>query len=181
MEGQLTQRERELLYRIVKTSRPKLVVEVGTWYGGGSTLFIASALRDAGTGKLITCEPDIARYNSACSGYLGKPEFNIELLNCTARVLFKKLIDENSQIDFLFMDGSEDPSENIDDFRYIEGHLPLGSIVGFHDWDLDKREDDNISTKNKLLRPYMEGSSWVLLEYITRPGSVGMSFWSKPW
>jgi predicted O-methyltransferase YrrM len=167
---------------MVKTSRPKLVLEVGTWYGGGSTLYIASALRDVGEGgKLITCELDKDRYSSAKSGYESKPEFNVELRNSTAKELFADVIYSGVRADMLFMDGSEDPTENLEDFKLIEDHLPSGSIVGFHDWDLDVRIDGNISRKNELLRPYIENSTWVQLELISKPFSVGMSFWSRPW
>src|SRR5947207_2106454 len=48
--GQLWSADRELLYQTVRWAKPLRSFEVGTWRGGGSTLFIAQALYANGMG-----------------------------------------------------------------------------------------------------------------------------------
>jgi predicted O-methyltransferase YrrM len=65
----------EALYRTVVARKPKLALEIGMAYGL-STLAIASGLRDAGGGKLISIDPGqtgrfkgIGRLNIERAGY----------------------------------------------------------------------------------------------------------------
>ena len=53
IEGQLSKDERQLLVDTVlkMAAPPQIVVEVGTWLGGGSTLYILRALHQLGSGR----------------------------------------------------------------------------------------------------------------------------------
>ncbi len=70
MEGQMCDVERRLIYNTVRELRPEVVVECGTWMGGGSTLAVARALQDNKLGKLHTFETDLGFYASALLGYV---------------------------------------------------------------------------------------------------------------
>jgi len=54
LKGQLWFEDRKLVYHTVRTYKPLYCFEIGTWNGGGSTLFIAQALFENGMGKLYT-------------------------------------------------------------------------------------------------------------------------------
>ena len=56
--GQLWVADRQALFDVVRRCTPRVCVEVGTFTGGGSTFFIASALKDNGGGMLFSFEID---------------------------------------------------------------------------------------------------------------------------
>src|SRR5690242_3573 len=68
-EGQLWPAERAALHEEVRARRPSLVLEVGTWYGGGSTAQIVGALARNGHGHLHSCEVDKEAYDRASVFY----------------------------------------------------------------------------------------------------------------
>jgi predicted O-methyltransferase YrrM len=53
-----------LLYTLVRAARPALVVEFGTSFGI-STLYLAAAVRDNGTGRVVTTELSVAKARAA--------------------------------------------------------------------------------------------------------------------
>src|SRR5574341_2423002 len=69
LPGQLWYADRALLFDSVRRYRPRFVFEVGTWKGGGSTLFIAQALFENGTGILHTIDVDPQLHAEATEGY----------------------------------------------------------------------------------------------------------------
>lgn len=173
MEGQLMPAERALLNETVRKYAPNVVLEIGTWKGGGSTYSIYSALQSNQKGHLYTCELDEGNYNQAVGYY--KDAKGISLYNCYGYQLIEKLIAENINVDFAMFDGSEDPKESLDDFKLLDDHLKPGAIFMAHDWDLGVRVDGMTSTKNQLLRPYIENhSQWKILKVISHPLSVGL-------
>src|SRR2546427_8308612 len=77
VEGQLSHLERELLVKgiLSAASPPKVVVEVGTWLGGGSTLHILRALEKNGQGHLWGIEADRGIYEQMLANLkTGAPE-----------------------------------------------------------------------------------------------------------
>ena len=176
MRGQLLPDERKFLYDAVVMAKPKLVLEVGTWCGGGSTLQIAEALLFNGFGRLITCEIDVDLYSEAfgiynCEKWAGV----VECRNVDSSSLISELIAGGDIPDFLFFDGPEDPDLNLKDLLLLEGHLAVGSYFCAHDWDLGVRVDGGVSVKSRLVRPYVEGSGgWDVVGGLTYPVSVGI-------
>lgn len=182
MHGQLWEEERKLLHKIIVDLKPNLCLEIGTWKGGGSTYQIASALVSNGKGFLITCEPDLQLFNIAKHTYETElsNSMPIKLMNSYSHGVISDLIDANTIPDFIFMDGPEDPNVAFNDLKAIEDHMEPGSIVAFHDWDIGKRVDGLISTKSKLVKPYIENNNkWSYVVGITSPISVGLSFWIR--
>ena len=176
MIGQLLPQERSLLFDTVLKAQPKLVLEIGTWKGGGSTYQIASALFSTFSGVLHTCEVDPEFFAEAAEIYNTDKWRNIVFChNIPSTQLINQLIANNTIPDFIFEDGPEDPALNIADLLLLEPHLKKGTIFAAHDWDLDLRVDGGISIKSQLIRPYIENSpKWRIVEYITKPISVGM-------
>lgn len=182
MEGQMTAHERTFLnkavYERLKNETNGIVLEVGTWKGGGSTLQISTALNSINNGHILhTCETDVALYTQAVESYsnhvLGK---HIVFHNKPSTVVIGQLISENKIPKFVFFDGPEDSRTNLDDFIKLDAHLPSGTQFCMHDWDLDGL----ISTKARLLRPYLEKSeNWRQISSLTKPLSVGIVLMEK--
>src|ERR1700741_1872418 len=63
--GQLNAEERRLLTSAIREAptKPKVVLEVGTWLGGGSTLHFLRALEKNGQGHLWGIEADRCTYD----------------------------------------------------------------------------------------------------------------------
>lgn len=176
MRGMLTNEERRLLHETVLEHKPRTVLEIGTWRGGGSTYQIATALEQLGTGVLHTCEIDDECYQEARKIYENDRWKNVvHCHNIPSTQLIQQLIEEDSIPDLVFEDGPEDAELNQSDFLLLEPYLSPGSVFVAHDWDLGDRFDGLISVKSRLLRPYIEESeSWKVEKYITAPISVGM-------
>jgi len=62
MEGQLNAAERNLLTRVIRNAKPRILVEVGTWLGGGSTIHTLQVLEENQLGHLWGIEADRAIY-----------------------------------------------------------------------------------------------------------------------
>jgi predicted O-methyltransferase YrrM len=173
MEGQLWPDERQLLYDTVFATRPNIALEVGTWKGGGSTYQIAMALSAVGHGTLYTCETDKQLYLEASNVHKGND--SVKCFNIPSTQLITNLISASHIPDFVFFDGPEDPDLNLSDFRLLEPFLRPGAVFCAHDWDTGVRDDGLVSTKAKLLRPYLENSKdWEIQSQLTGPVSVGM-------
>jgi len=168
--GQLWYADRKLLYSMIRAYKPKIVFEVGTWYGGGSTYFIGQALYENGFGVLFTIEADPAIYHAA------KENYNSHLSHLLPYVRFHHgistevypdLLREIGRVEAVFLDGAPDPRQTLSEFRMFEPYLPNGSILLAHDWDNEKME---------LLRLYIEASrEWVVKQTLTAPQSVGFA------
>jgi predicted O-methyltransferase YrrM len=114
-----------LLYTLVRSSGAKTVVEFGTSFGV-STIYLASAIRDNGEGKVITTEfepekVERAKKNLAAAGLEQWVEFRIG----DVREVLK--LDLPSQIDLLFLDGAK--ALYLDVLKLVEPHLRSGSLI----------------------------------------------------
>lgn len=166
--------EREFLANAIKERNPSIILEVGTWKGGGSTLQIANAMDESSI--LITCEVDKDFYNQAVRDLSDHKNFsNIQFNNVASNELIENMLNDNILPDFIFFDGSEDPEVNYGDFKHLEQYVKPGTYFCMHDWDLGVRTDGLISTKAEYVRPYVEMSSkWEILRTLTNPISVGI-------
>jgi predicted O-methyltransferase YrrM len=162
--------DRKLLYQTIRRVKPQTVVEVGTWHGGGSTYFISQALYDNGFGVLHTIEADREAHQTAQDNYhrhlshlLGHVRFHFG----KATDVYPALLRELKNVDAVFLDGSGQPDEALEEFRMFEPFLQAGAVVLMHDWDNEKMV---------LLRPLIEQSpQWRIRQTITAPESVGFA------
>lgn len=167
--GQLWYPERELLYETVRRHRPEVVFEVGTWLGGGSTLFIAQALHDNGRGTLHTIELDRATHAVAVAGYRSHlphllPHVTFHIGSSTT--VYPPILAGMSRIDCVLLDGIE-PNVTLSEFDMFEPLLAPGAVLMAHDW---------ADVKMSLVRPRLEASAhWVLEQLIEPPTSPGFA------
>lgn len=141
IEGQLSAGERELLTRaITEASKPpQVVIEVGTWLGGGSTLHILRALERNGAGHLWGIEADRAIYERMMA--------NIRAAAPEAVARFTPLFGQSEEVipqwlkargpklevDFAFLDGGDRPLEQVAEFNLLDPFIPVGGQLMSHD------------------------------------------------
>ncbi|MBC8029384.1 MAG: class I SAM-dependent methyltransferase [Pyrinomonadaceae bacterium] len=134
-----------LLYALVKSSKPTVVVEIGS-ARGRSTCFMAMALKENGSGKLYAIDPhtqtdwndaesvntfEILKSNVASLGLEGF----VEICRNTSIEVARSW---KSSIDILFIDGDHSYEGAKRDWELFSPFVkPFGSVV-FHDtlWDL---------------------------------------------
>ncbi|MFJ3694823.1 O-methyltransferase [Streptomyces sp. NPDC090052] len=129
----------ELLYNLVRATRPATVVEFGMSFGI-STLYLAAAVRDNGAGRVVTTELNrdkaaAARRTFAETGL----DDVITVLEGDARETLGSL---DAPADFVLLDGWKDLCLPV--LRLLEPHLAPGTLV--------VADDVNLSS----LRPYLE-------------------------
>jgi len=153
-DGQLNSVERGLLRdSILKApKKPQVVVEVGTWLGGGSTITFLRALHENGTGHLWGVEADRSVYDLMMENITTLAP---EVIGCftplfgfSDQVLPLWIAEQKEplQIDVAFLDGGNNPAEQIAEFNILDPHLPIGGQLFGHDAKL---------RKGKWLIPYL--------------------------
>jgi predicted O-methyltransferase YrrM len=152
--GQLNTAERKLLSDAILNApiKPKTVLEVGTWLGGGSTIHILRALDRNNAGHLWGIEADESIYNRMIANIRAiapealarfTPLFGLSQ-NVIPRWLAERV--EKFQIDLAFLDGGDNPMEQITEFHLLDPHMLVGAILMTHDAKL---------RKGKWLVPYV--------------------------
>jgi len=114
----------ELLYVLASGRRPSTVVEFGTSLGV-STIYLASAIRDAGAGVVITTEfqPEKAARASANLAEAGLAD----VVDLRVGDALETLRDVDGPIDLLFLDGWNDRYLAV--LAALEPHLRPGALV----------------------------------------------------
>jgi len=141
IEGQLNARERELLSSAILNAPnpPKVALEVGTWLGGGSTLHILRALEKNGCGHLWGIEADRSTYDRMIANLkAGAPESLhrfTPLFGFSEKVIPQWLAEQppGFAVDFAFLDGGNNPREQVAELRLIDNLVPVGGQVMAHD------------------------------------------------
>lgn len=169
LRGQLWYAERKLLYETVREYRPELCFEIGTWRGGGSTLFISQALHDNGGGVLHTVEISKEFHDEAVANYR---TYLPHLLPHVAFHLgdyatsYRQILEEKKGLDFLILDGAEDGQETLDQYNFFLPYITSGTVFMVHDW---------FTEKTRLLRPLLENArEWNIMKLLVPPVSVGL-------
>lgn len=136
-QGQLNPEERQLVYETVLELKPKVCVECGTWKGGGSTFFIASALHELNYGVLLTWEIELEFHNAALEFYRTKDdlESHIVFINADFNEGIKEFF---TNIDFALLDGPDTSEYNVKSLKLLEEKMSVGGIVILHDWNNEK-------------------------------------------
>lgn len=144
--GQLSEIERRLLTDAITLApkKPETVIEVGTWLGGGSTLHILRALEKNGVGHLWGVEADRSIYERMVSNIrAAAPEASkrfTPLFGFSDQVLPQWIKERGTgtQVDFAFLDGGNNPHEQIAEFRCLDPIIPIGGQLMAHDAKLRK-------------------------------------------
>lgn len=161
--GEMLAYERKKLYTWILKCAPKIVLETGTGSGGGSSRFIAEALKPSG-GDLYTCDPG----NGPSAALLTKYP-NIHYFKVRSTDFLRWVVHEEIVPQFVFFDGDEDPQLALDDIKIVESIVQPGAMFAMHDWETVPRLfDGGTSTKAARVRPYIEQSkSWQKVEVLS--------------
>lgn len=154
IEGQLNAAERRLLTEAMTgaATKPEVVIEVGTWLGGGSTLHILRALEKNGTGHLWGVEADRSIYEAMLANIRAAvPEASARftpIFGFSDDIIPQWLKEQGRglKVDFAFLDGGNNPQEQITEFELLDPHIPVGGQLMAHDAKL---------RKGKWLLPYL--------------------------
>jgi predicted O-methyltransferase YrrM len=151
-----------LLYTFARALRAKTIVEFGTSFGI-STIFLASALRDNGQGKVITTEfepekAERAKKNLAAAGLAEWVEFRVG----DARESLKS--HPPRDIDLLLLDGAKGLYLSV--LQLVEPGLGSGSVVACDNTDMAGlesflgyiRQPENGYTASAILTTVLETS-----------------------
>lgn len=170
--GQLNDEERRLLTNAILESakKPEVVVEVGTWLGGGSTLHLLRALEHNGKGQLWGIEVDRIIYTQMLKNIRSAAPEAVHrftpMFGCSQDVLRNWLTSNGSSrvVDLAFLDGGNNPKEQIVEFRLLDPHIPVGGQLWSHDAKL---------RKGKWLLPYLSClDNWRV--YLHQVSEVGL-------
>ena len=167
--GQLYLAERQALYNTIVQFKPRRCFEVGTFTGGGSTFFIASAFKAIGAGKLFTLESNPFLFSLATAAYRAYlPDLlsHVDFIHGADVAQFSSHIPPAEGVDAVFLDGAENARQTLDQYRFFQPHLRPGAILMAHDWHTDKMAE---------VRPVLAADpGWETLLAIDPPYSVGM-------
>ncbi len=170
--GQMYAAERKGLYDIIVQKKPKICFEIGTFTGGGSTFFLASAFHKNGSGKLITLETDERLYNKAKEYYAKRLPHLVPYVTFVHGDSFKSLetyID--GSIDSFFLDGAENAEQTLEQYNSFLPYCKIGTIMMAHDWNTEKL---------RSVRPLIEKDSrWKKLLELQPPASIGFVIYER--
>ena len=146
IDGQLNADERRLITEAITgaAKKPQVAVEVGTWLGGGSTLHILRALEQNGSGHLWGIEVDRSIYERMIANIreAAPQEANrfTPLFGFSQEILkqWKREQPANTTVDFCFLDGGNNPREQIEEFELLDPLIPVGGQLLTHDVKMRK-------------------------------------------
>ena len=154
ISGQLNSEERRIITAAVLEAeqKPKVILEVGTWLGGGSTLHLLRALEQNGVGHLWGIEADRSTYDEMLKNIrIAAPEAMhrfTPLFGFSQEVIprWLKELGPEEKVDVVFLDGGNNPGEQIEEFKLLDPRISIGGQLLAHDAKL---------RKGKWLIPYL--------------------------
>lgn len=132
-----------VLLPILKNLNPKIVVEIGTYFGGSAKLW----RKELNPEILITM--DIKRWANVdnCHYLIGNSQ-DVETFDKVVNIL------DNKQIDFLFIDGGHLYDEVKGDFESFSSLVTDGGLIVFHDILYRNKENDVPTFWKEIKRHY---------------------------
>nr|WP_296777187.1 class I SAM-dependent methyltransferase [Rhodococcus sp. (in: high G+C Gram-positive bacteria)] len=114
----------QLLYSLIRATRPETVVEFGTSFGI-STLHLAAAVRDNGTGRVVTTELNAHKVSTATATFdrVGLSDV-VTVLQGDA---LETLDTVTGPIGFVLLDGWKEMYLPV--LKAIESRLPAGTLI----------------------------------------------------
>lgn len=123
-----------LLYALVRTNKPVMCVEIGTYFGD-SAEWIGKALRDNNSGRLVTCDTS-EEYVAAASKRLKDLPVDVLLMDgkeLLARSTLRADPHLPSCMDFVHLDGGE-PAQRLEQLKLVGSHnISPGGLLIWHD------------------------------------------------
>jgi predicted O-methyltransferase YrrM len=168
-QGQMMPVERMAMYNAVLSEKPKRMLEIGTWKGGGSTYILACAAYEIGS-TLYTIEADKGLYEAALKLYdermnilIPHVKFNLGYSQDVIPELLK-----DGDFNFVLFDGKEDPEQTVAEYDLLNKHMGLGSVIACHDWKTSKMA--------KLKEVIANDNTWYPMVSITNTPTGFMMF-----
>lgn len=166
--GQMYLAERQALFNTIIEFKPRRCFEVGTFTGGGSTFFLASAFEKIGAGNVVTLEPHPALYSLATAAYrayLPRLLPHVDFLHGGDVNDFLPHIDPDRGVEAFFLDGAENAEQTLAQYEFFLPRLAPGAVMMAHDWHTDKM---------RHVRPQVESDpAWETLLALDEPYSIG--------
>jgi predicted O-methyltransferase YrrM len=141
IESQLHPREKDILSNKLLSMPNPTILEIGTYKGGGSTLTFLEALKCKGAGKLVGIEaaPEVfvemkANIASVDPGYFAF----FEAISGFSQRVVPDLLTRYPHFDLVFLDGGNNPREQIEEFELLKEAIPVGGFLFSHDANLRK-------------------------------------------
>jgi predicted O-methyltransferase YrrM len=144
-------REGDALYLrgAVLAVKPNIILETGTYYGGGSTYTLVGALAELGKGVLHTYEEHKPFFDVAQAYYDSRADLKKHVVVHNEEIVaaFGSLAQEfYDEVGLVFLDGGDElpsaqpkpcwpaASESLAAFKIMEGKIRSGTHVLLHDW-----------------------------------------------
>jgi predicted O-methyltransferase YrrM len=128
----------EYLFRLVRARRPALTVELGFAYGV-STLFIAEALRQNGTGHHLVIDPkERTRFDGLGLRHVEEAGLSdwITFYEEPAELCLPRLLQDGVRVDLAFDDSDHLFDHVIAEFLFLARLLRTGGVLVFDDGNL---------------------------------------------
>jgi predicted O-methyltransferase YrrM len=122
-----------LLFAVVRAIKPTTVVEIGTAHGYGA-LYIGSALKENGSGKLFTFEGMAVRIqiSKEAIARFGL-ESRVEVVEGEFERTIPEMLAKIRPVDLMFSDGGKEPTETWSEFLATLDAMPQGGYMVFDD------------------------------------------------
>ena len=141
IESQLHPVEKEIIAQRVDAIRDPNILEIGTYKGGGSTLTFLEALKRENSGRLIGIEadPDVFAEMKANVTSVDPRYFAFfEPISGFSQRVIPGLLTKYPRFDLAFLDGGNNPREQIEEFELLKDAIPVGGFLFSHDANLRK-------------------------------------------
>lgn len=141
-----------ILFKIVRTYKPKVCFELGTNIGI-SAAYQAAALKLNNAGRLTTFELSDSKVNLARSNFKVLHLDNIDVIPGRFNDTLKNELIKQQPIDYVFIDGHHDGDATVEYFNLITPYLSEKSILIFDDinWSEGMKMAWEIIRKDKRL------------------------------
>jgi hypothetical protein len=130
--GPIQRSEAVAIYGLIRTLRPRNLVELG-FYRGDSCSMLCAASADYG-GRVTSY--DITPVNGEALELMQRYPGTLEVRQCDQRLVAETIEKERGPIDFLFIDASHDFETNRETWASLEGLLAPEALVVVHDTGL---------------------------------------------
>ena len=141
IESQLHPMEKRIFSNRVATIPAPSILEIGTYKGGGSTLTFCEALKHQNAGRLIGIEadPNVFAEMKANIASVDPSYFAFfEPISGFSQQVIPGLLTKHPRFDLAFLDGGNNPREQIEEFELLKDAIPVGGFLFSHDANLRK-------------------------------------------
>jgi predicted O-methyltransferase YrrM len=141
IESQLTPGEKAILTTRLESFPSPMILEIGTYMGGGSTLTFLEALKAKGGGRLFGVEASASVFAQMKENIRSvDPDYFrfFEPIHGYSQQVIPDLLLKIGHFDVAFLDGGNNPREQIEEFHLLEQSIPVGGLLFSHDANLRK-------------------------------------------